>query len=71
MNCGNKGPQWSHLAKPSRNHLEYSIIRYISFCPKEANPLLEVILSLDILRNKKYHFPPNESNLWSLEVIAP
>lgn len=27
MSCGNKGPQWSNLTQPSRNHLEHSIIR--------------------------------------------
>lgn len=52
-NCGKKGPQRSHLVKPSRNQLDNSIIRNnTSSHPNEANSFLEVP------RNKKYHPTP-------------
>lgn len=52
-NCGKKGPQRSHLVKPSRNHLDDSIIRNnTSSHPNEANSFLEVP------RNKIYHPTP-------------
>lgn len=52
-NCGKKGPQRSHLVKPSRNHLDNSIIRNnTSSHQNEANSFLEVP------RNKKHHPTP-------------
>lgn len=52
-NCGKKGPQRSHLVKPSRNHLDSSIIRNnTSSHQNEANSFLEVP------RNKKHHSTP-------------